>query len=220
MPDFGAHPAGVGGMGAAIVFKTMWTGALVAVMWPALAAGTPVITAQEYEAFMSWKEGREDPRLEKDTDAAKLKKIARQLGVSTTALKAIIDKVEPVAATLKEETERSLARALEDTPVKGRVLVIEVNADSGHVVAGVKWRCPADERDVDKEASYVAWALIDGGKIVKTLGLWCVNEIDTKLFSAKIGRVAFERIQRPSIDRFATSRFLRLFEEVKRGPHE
>ncbi|MBI3178291.1 MAG: hypothetical protein HYZ27_01440, partial [Deltaproteobacteria bacterium] len=99
----------------------MWIGSLVIAAWPALSLAATDITAQEYEMFMSWKEGREDPRLEKDSEAAKLKKIARQLGVSATALKAIIDKVEPSAATLKEETEKAIARALEDTPVKGRV---------------------------------------------------------------------------------------------------
>jgi hypothetical protein len=85
-------------------------------------------------------------------------------------------------------------------------------------VAYVKWKC-GDQRDVDEEAAWVAWAVNQGGGVVKTAGVWCVNEIDTKLFSAKIGRASFERIRKEAIERFASSRYIRLFEEVKRGPH-
>ena len=130
----------------------------------------------------------------------------------------MVDKVGPLAATLQADTEKAVRAALASTPVAKQVASVEVNVSTGHAVAFVKWRC-GDARDVDKEAAWVAWGVADAGTVVKTLGLWCVNEIDTKLFSAKIGRECFERISRETIDRFATSRYIRLFEEVRRGPH-
>ena len=45
----------------------------------------------------------------------------------------------------------------------------------------------------------MAWAIGDSNPLVNVLGLWCVNEIDTKLFSAQIGREAFTKIRKSSI---------------------
>jgi hypothetical protein len=176
------------------------------------------VTPREYELYMDWKDGREDPRLEKYSDAVKLKKIARSLNVEPKELEAIIGRVGPVAGTLKAETEKAVKAALDETPIKARISSVEVNIATGHVVAYVKWKC-GDQRDVDEEAAWVAWAVNQGGGVVRTAGVWCVNEIDTKLFSAKIGRASFERIRKEAIERFASSRYIRLFEEVKRGPH-
>lgn len=176
------------------------------------------VTPRDYELYMDWKDGREDPRLEKYSDAIKLKKIAKSLNVRPKDLEAIIGRVGPVAGTLKAKTEKAIKAALDETPIKARISSVEVNTATGHVVAYVKWRC-GDQRDVDKEAAWVAWAVNEGGGVVTTAGVWCVNEIDTKLFSAKIGRASFERIRKEAIERFASSRYIRLFEEVKRGPH-
>lgn len=181
-------------------------------------AGGPDVSNQEYQLYMDWKDGREDPRLEKLDEAGKLKKIAASLGVTAKELQAAIAKVQPVADTLAKDTERALRAALDTTPLKGRVLEVHVDAGQAHVVAGIKWRC-GDARDADAEAAYAGWAVGDSGKLVKTVVVWCVNEGDTKLFSAKAAGAAMARISKTSIERFASSRYIKLFEEVKRGPH-
>jgi len=43
------------------------------------------------------------------------------------------------------------------------------------------------------------WRMVASG--FKIVALWCVNEIDTKALSAKIGRPALERINKEAIDR-------------------
>lgn len=182
---------------------------------PATGGG---VSPADYQLYMDWKDGREDPRLEKFSEDVKLKKIAKNLHVKSKDLKAAIRRVEPLAATLATDTEKAIRAELDKTPVKNQISKVEVNVRAGHVIAFIKWKC-GDARDVDKEAAYVAWAVSQGGQVVKTAGVWCVNEIDTKLFSTKIGRAAFERIRKESIERFATSRYIKLFEEVKRGPH-
>ena len=182
-------------------------------------AGGPDVSPSEYALYMDWNDGREDPRLQKYDDAGKMKKIARQAGVRTAELKAAVAKVTPLAPTIAEDTKKAITDALTTTPLKGRVLEVHVDAGQGHVVAGVKWRC-GDKRDADKESAYVGWALADGGHVVKTVVVWCVNEIDTKLFSAKAANASLARINKAAIERFAASRYIKLFEEVRRGPHK
>jgi len=181
-------------------------------------AAASEISAEEFAMFVDWREGRSDPRLAKLDETSKLKKMAKQMGVSAKALRRAIDKVRPIATTIGKDTEHSIKRALEGTPVSSRVLDIVIDSRDSHVVGYVKWRC-GDQRDLEKEAAYIAWSLKEAGGIVKTLGLWCVNSDDTKLFSARIGATAFGKIRRTSIPRFAISRYIRLFEGVKRGPH-
>ena len=181
-------------------------------------AAPPPLTAREWELYVYWRDGRDEPQLAKDPDGVRLKKIARANGVAESELKKAVERVTPLAATLKADTETSVRTELDTTPIKKQIQSIDVNVETGHAVAFVKWSC-GDSRDTDKEAAYVAWAVAVGAPAVKTLALWCVNGADTKLFSAKIGRDALGRIDVKSIERFAASRYIRLFEEVKRGPH-
>lgn len=183
----------------------------------ALAAG-PDVSPEEFNLYREYVIGRDDTRLEKYNDKAKLKKIARSLGVSTKQLKGAIDKVEPLIESLQADTEKAIRASLDQTSMKKAVLKVEVNLETEHAVAFVKWRC-GDPRDHDKEAAYIAWAVADGGPVIQLLGLWCVNSIDTKLFSGKIARPALGRVSKTGVERFATSRYIRLFEDVKRGAH-
>lgn len=177
------------------------------------------ITASEYQHYWDWKNGRQDPRLEGLKDRVKMRKIARTLGLKAAELKAIVARVEPQVEGIDARTAASIRRWLEKTPLKDRIEDVTVDAGQGHVVAGVEWRC-GDARDIDKEAVYAAWATGKGGHIVKTLAVWCRDKKDVKQFSAKIARSAFTKIRERWIDRFASSRYIRLFESPKRGPHE
>lgn len=182
------------------------------------APALPDVSQDEYALFMDWHDGREDPRLEKDDEATKIQKIARTLGVKLAQLKAVIEKVKPVADTIAKDTEKAIIATLDTTPLKGSVLEVVVDARQSHVIAYVKWRC-GDKRDADKEAAYAGWAVAASAPIARTVGVWCVNSVDTKLFSAKAAKSSLARIDRGSIDRFAEARYIRLFEEVRRGPH-
>jgi hypothetical protein len=181
-------------------------------------AGGPAVSPEEFNLFREYVSARDDTRLEKYNDKAKVKKIARSLGVSGKQLQAAIDKVEPLIDSLQADSEKAIRAALDQTSLKKVILKVEVNLETEHAVAFVKWRC-GDPRDHDKEAAYVAWAVSEGADVVKLLGLWCVNSIDTKLFSGKIARPALGRVNKSGIERFASSRYIRLFEDIKRGAH-
>ena len=195
---------------ASTVFLALWVA-------PVMAAGTSV-SPTEYALFKDWQEGETDETLVEDDEETRTKKIAKNLGVTIEELEAAVAKVKAVESTLGSSTAAAVRDSLGQTPMVGRLLEVEINTETRHVVAYVKWRCP-DKRDIDLEAAYVAWAIGDSNPLVKVLGLWCVNEIDTKLFSAQIGREAFTKIRKSSIPRFAASRYIRFFQKIKRGPH-
>jgi hypothetical protein len=183
-----------------------------------LGVGPLEITSEEYGYYMDWVDGREDPRLASLDDAGKVKKIAPTLGIKPAELQAIIAKVDPVAKDVGPSAEKAINAALDESPLKGRVLEVHVDAGQGHVVAGVKWRC-GDKRDIEKEAAWAGFAVAAGGSVVRTAVVWCVNEIDTTLFSAKASRANLTRINRDQIERFALARYIKLFEDVKTCPH-
>ena len=183
---------------------------------PQLAAD---VTARDYKLYLGWNEGKADPKLATVKDGERLKRIAKSLGVPAKELEKVIARVDPVAKSLGPDTEASVRQSLDQTALKGRVQLVEVNAALPLVVAGVKWKC-GDQRDLDKEAAIVAAAAAKGSKLVQTLGLWCVNDADTKLFSATIDRTGFEKIDPASIERFATTRYIHLFVGVQRGAHK
>lgn len=191
----------------------------------ALQTSTPMrrapspISADDFNLYMHWRDGKDDPRLSNLSDASKMQKIAQASGVDVRRLQHAIAAGEKAAPTLSHDVEEAIRTALKTTPVGADVLSIEVNTHNPHVVAGVKWRCGPEENR-EKEVSYVAWGVAEGSPLVKTIALWCVSASDQKLFSAKIGRSAFERISVEHIPRFAAARYIRLFEDVRRGVHD
>jgi hypothetical protein len=186
-------------------------------MAPAVATAGEV-SPSDFALFKDWQDGQTDERLVEDDQETRTKKIAKTLGVTVEELEAAVAKVKVVESTLGSSTAQAVRSSIGQTPMASRLLDVEINTETRHVVAYVKWRCP-DKRDIDLEAAYVAWAVGASNPLVNVLGLWCVNEIDTKLFSAQIGRESFTKIRKSSIPRFAASRYIRFFQKIKRGPH-
>ena len=182
-------------------------------------AEPPDITPREFQLYMDWIDGREDPRLEGLTEKKKKKKIARSLKVKVKELEAAIEKVGPVRERIRPELEAGIRANLGKTPIQGQVLEVTVDDRDTHVVAYVAWKC-GHKDDREQEAAYAAWAVGQVGALVGVVGLWCVDGKKTKLFSAQIGRSGFEKINFSRIKRFAARRYIRLFEQVKRGPHD
>ena len=179
----------------------------------------PSLSLEDYAAYKDWLNGREDPRLAEESEDVRYAKIAKTIGLSGEALKKIVERVTPLADGIDKMMQDKIKVHAGTTLLKTRLKEVHVDARQGHVVAGVKWQC-GDMRDVKVEAAYAAWAVAQGGFLVRTLVVWCTNEVGTKLFSAKIGRPNFLKIQKPRIERFGRTRYIRLFEEVREGPHK
>ena len=102
---------------------------------PQLAAE---VTARDYKLYLGWNEGKADPKLATVKDGERLKRIAKSLGVPAKELEKVIARVDPVAKSLGPDTEASVRQSLDQTALKGRVQLVEVNAALPLVVAGVK----------------------------------------------------------------------------------
>jgi len=177
------------------------------------------LNSEDYSLARDWYDGKEDPRLEKFSEKNKKKKIAKSLGVTVSRLEEATRRYEAAIGALKDGTEKAIRTNLSKTPIAERILSVELNTETRQAVAFVQWTC-GDKRDVDQEASYVAWAVSKAAQVAEILGLWCVDKAKTKQFSAQIGRTGFTRIDKERIGRFASTRYARLFEQVKRGPHQ
>lgn len=198
--------------GIAVVLGVLWAFGGVA------QAAKIELSAKDYRLYVGWTQGKEDPRLEKLSEVKKKRKIARSLGVSLKELDAAVSVVGPVAATLPAKIESAVAEQLAKTSLKGRIKTVEISPVDDAIVAGIKWSC-GDVRDHDKEAVYVAWAFSEAAPVVKTLALWCVDGSDTKQFSGVIDNTGYTRIRESGIERFASSRYIKMFTDVKRGAH-
>ncbi len=202
----------------AVVLKLLMVCWVICFSQSARADAPFAFTADEYRIYIDWRDGCLDPRLAAHSDASKLKKIATNLGVNTGRLQDIISRVEPESASIQQRIEGALQAALQSTPLASRVDLVTVDVDSGHVVAGVRWKC-GDPQDISQDAAYAAWAASQTDALLSTVGLWCVDDFGVKQFSATIGRSGMNRIERADIPRFAASRYIRLFEKPKFGSH-
>ncbi len=181
------------------------------------AFAAPVeMTAEEYTQYRTYMNLRDAPKLAKLSDKQKRAKIAASINITPGALDAAIAKGEVKAAGIEERTVAGVKEELEKTPLKGRIKEVTINTETEQAVLFVKWQA-ANALDFDKEACHVAAAVKAGGHIVSLVVLWAVNGNDATVFSAKVGRSAFMRINPASINSFASTRYIKMFEDVKRG---
>ena len=119
-----------------------------------VAASAADVTPQEYALYMDWKDGQQDERLAEDDPETKKKKIAKTLGVTVAELDAAVAKVQGVVATLGSSTAEAVRGSIKQTPMASRLLDVEINTETRHAVAYVKWRCP-DKRDISASLTFV-----------------------------------------------------------------
>ena len=186
--------------------------ALFVVMIPFQAFAEDAVSCSDY------RDGCQDARLAKADDGERVRRIAASLGVTPTRLREAVDKVTAAGPDLDRKAEKSIDEKIRQTRVGTRSVKVDVDASQGHVVAGVHWTCD-NPYELEMDAAAVAWAVGQGAPIVKTVAMWCTDKTGTKQFSGKIDRQASLRIEPARIDRFAKTRYIKLFEDVKTGSH-
>ncbi len=185
-------------------------------MSEAAIATPPEMTADEYTQYRTYLNLRDAPKLAKMSDKQKRAKIAASIHITTAQLDAAIAKGETHGQGLEERTVASVKEELNKTPLKERIKEVTINTETEQAVLFVKWQA-ASALDFDKEACHIAAAVKAGGHIVSLVVLWAVNGNDATVFSAKVGRSAFVRISPASINSFASTRYIKMFEDVKRS---
>jgi hypothetical protein len=117
-----------------------------------------------------------------------------------------------------KQVEELARESLKDAEVSPRIKELKIDASASHVVAYVTW-APASSETIDREACLIATRLQKSNPLVATLKLVAVDSTDDKkqLFEAIISRANAGKIQEDKIVDFASTRYLRLFEKVKRA---
>jgi len=185
-----------------------------------LSAACPVqLSPEDYTYFKTYQLYKDAPKLANLPDAKKRVKIAENLKISVSRLNTAIQNGLKAGNNIEELVKTSIQEALAETPLKDKVLDVTINTQTEHAVAFIKWRAQ-NPLDFDKEACYGAFSVKEGGPFISIAVLWAVNNNDVTVFSAKAGRSAFEKISKSQINNFASTRYIKMFEEVKRGPQK
>lgn len=186
----------------------------------------PDVTGEDYRLFCGYLDALEDPKVKAlKTEAQRDQRIAKMAKLSVPKLKAAVAKVEKLGATCDEVGKKLEADALAalQKALPGRIAVYQLDYSSpDHVVALLTWK-GGDKKQLEEEASLVAWTIADAAPIVRTIAVRGVNPLvkdadsdEATWFEAKITRDRAARIDVKSIKDFADTRYIRLFDNVVR----
>jgi hypothetical protein len=192
---------------------------------PSKAAAAVDLTEEDFYLYCGYLDTLEQPDVAKLKGAAREKKIAGLAKVPLKKLQQSVEKGTKVGATCAEigkKVQADARRALEEA-LPGRVDFFDLDfTDAKHVVGTVRW-VAAEKKNLNAEASLVAFVLAHEAPIVKTIALRAVDATakdrtteDARLFDAKISSTNAARIDRDHIGDYAETRYVRLFDGVVR----
>lgn len=186
---------------------------LVAPAAHASAAPVP-LTAEEYKLYKDYLAALEDERVKKIPEEKRLAAIAKNFRVNEPTLTSAIAKGEQHAEDLAARSEEAIRALIEETPLKGRVFRLEVEAAGGHVIAFIGWN-NLEGTKLEEEAAYAAYAASKGAPAASTIAVWA-NDAGSgqKVFEAKVSGSAAAKFNKDRVGMFA-SRYIRVFEDVR-----
>jgi hypothetical protein len=183
----------------------------------ASAADLP-ITAQEFKLWRDYQSALEDPRVQKMAEKDRIPNIARNFRVPEKVLREAIAKGEEYGEKVGPTAEEAIRAAFDDTELSGRIQRVKVDASGAHPIAYVTWLPDRPER-FDREACLVAARVRKAAPLVGTIKLEVSNPggpEGTFQFEALISAASADRIDERKIVDFASTRYIKLFEKVKR----
>jgi hypothetical protein len=195
---------------------------LLLLLGPALPARAEAIdlTEEQFKTYHDYLEALQDPRVEKFKPAEKLAKIAHNFHVTLAELKQAIAKGERYGdlQAIAAASEQAIRDSLAGTPVDGRVVQVQVDTREGHAVAYVGWREGKPEA-LHQEACWVAARMRKAAPLAADLRLWAVDpkEPDRRVFDAIITGGAASKIKEHRIADFASTLYIKLFEQLHGG---
>jgi hypothetical protein len=178
-----------------------------------------VLDAEDFRIYCGFLAESAKDEYQRMTHAQRYASVSKLAKVSPRQLEKIVargratgDSCESVARLFEESARKALAA----TPLNERVLSLSLDVDDPtHVVAYVCWKADQEKR-LEEEAAWVAWAVRAGAPIVRTLSTRAVDPKDgeTARFEGKISAEQMSKIQKDRIDSFADARYLKLFDGV------
>jgi hypothetical protein len=181
------------------------------------AAELPM-TAEEFGLWRDYQNALEDPRVQKMAEKQRFSAIAKNFKVNEKKLQEAVDKGQKHGEAIGRQAEEAVRASLAGTEVAGRLKEIRVDTSAAHVIAYVTWSAEKAEA-IDQEVCLVAARTQKAQPLSSTLRLEVVDPADDKsrLFEALISRRNAENINEAKIVDFASTRYMKLFEKVKRA---
>jgi hypothetical protein len=188
-------------------------------------AGELPMTAEEFGLWRDYQSALGDPKVEKLPEKARLPAIAKNFLATGTCtgncekkLREAAEKGKQFGDAIGKQVEEMVRESLKGTEVGARLKELKIDDSAAHVVAYVTFTAVSAET-IDREACLLASKVLKSNALVSTLKLEAVDSADdkNKLFEAIISRKNAQKIDEEKIVDFATTRYLRLFEKVKRA---
>lgn len=177
------------------------------------------MTAEEFKLWRDYQGALEDPRVQKMSDKERLPKIAANFRVPMAKLQAAIAKGEKVGDQVGPAIEAAVQASLDGTELAGRIKRIKIDASAAHIIAYVTW-LPDRPEMIDREACIVAARVHKASDFIGTIKVEVSNPgaaEEGHLFEALISASSADKIQEEKIIDFASTRYIKLFEKVKRA---
>ena len=188
-------------------------------------AGELPMTAEEFGLWRDYQSALGDPKVEKLAEKDRLPAIARNFlatgtcsGACEKKLREANEKGKQFGESIGKQVEQMARDSLKGTEVGARLKELKIDDSASHVVAYVTFTAVSAET-IDREVCLVASKVLKSNALVSTLKVDAVDPGDDKkkLFEAIISRKNAQKIDEEKIVDFATTRYLRLFEKVKRA---
>jgi hypothetical protein len=197
---------------------------LLSLCTPALTARADGIdlTEEQFKTYHDYLEALQDPRVEKVKPADRLTKIAHNFHITVPKLKEAIEKGERYGdlKAIATACEAAIRESLKGTAIDGRIMYLQVDTREGHVVTYVAWKVGKPEA-LEQEACLVAVRVRKAAPISADLRLWAAepgkdpDNPANRIFDGMISGEAAGKIQEQRIGDFASTRYIKLFEQLR-----
>jgi len=181
------------------------------------------LTEEQFKTYHDYLDALQDPRVEKMKPDDKLNKIAHNFRIPLPKLKEAIAQGERYGdlKAISATSEQAIRESLAGTPIEGRVVYLSVDTREGHVVTYVSWRVGKPEA-LEQEAALIAVRVRKAAPISADLRLWAVGpgDPDHRVFDGMISGEAAGKIQERRIPDFASTRYIKLFEQLHEDGHD
>ena len=180
------------------------------------SAGEITISREEFVAVTELKALKENPKNAKVPEAKLKQQASKTAGLKPQDFDAAQKKMDAFGGELGKKAEAVLKQKLEASILGKRTGTVVVDVSQAHVVVGVSWK-QGNVLDLEDEAATVAGIVKEEVPFVATLAVWATDAGEKKVFSAKIGHAPMQNINLAKIKDYAKTRYIKFFEEVKRG---
>jgi len=179
------------------------------------ARAEPVpMTAREYQLYRDYLGALDDERVKKMPEGKRLAAIARNFKVPEKDLASAVGKGDKVGRDAARRSETEIRSLVDGSGLAGRVHDLRVDDSAGHVVTYVGWK-NVDPAKLEQEASLAALLAARGAPISHTIAVWAVDAAGRKVFEGKISAEAAGRFNAERMEMFASTRYIRIFEDVR-----